>query len=127
MLDSAKTAKQLVTALTGKNVGSRVLVAIAPKDGLAKRLKREEREEERHAAVRDRREERAHAAGRATGDAVAPVAGLPTVALAADGKPTITIPRGVAAPTSLVVAAADQGHRPGRQPRARRSPSTTPA
>ena len=36
---------------------------------------------------------------KATGDAVAPVAGLPTVALAADGKPTITVPEGVAAPT----------------------------
>ena len=38
VLDSAKTAPQLVTALTGKQLGSRVLVAIAPKDGLAKKL-----------------------------------------------------------------------------------------
>ena len=38
VLDTTKTATQLVTSLTGKTVGSRVLVAIAPKDGLAKRL-----------------------------------------------------------------------------------------
>ena len=40
---------------------------------------------------------------KATGEAVAPVEGLPTVALADNGKPTITIPSGVAAPTSLIV------------------------
>src|SRR5262249_39656427 len=38
VLDAAKTNKQLVTALTGETVGSRVLVAIAPKDGLAKKI-----------------------------------------------------------------------------------------
>src|SRR5205823_683764 len=42
------------------------------------------------------------ALARATGDAVAPVAGLPTVALAADGKPTITVPSDTAPPTQLV-------------------------
>ena len=35
VLDSKKTAKQLVAGLTGEKIGSRVLVAIAPKDGLA--------------------------------------------------------------------------------------------
>ena len=40
---------------------------------------------------------------KATGEAVAPVDGLPTVALADNGKPTITIPSGAAAPTSLIV------------------------
>ncbi len=38
-----------------------------------------------------------------TGEAVPPVDGLPTVTLADNGKPTITVPSGVAAPTSLVV------------------------
>ena len=37
VLDKKKTAKQLVDSLTGETVGSRVLLAIAPKDGLAKR------------------------------------------------------------------------------------------
>jgi peptidylprolyl isomerase len=40
---------------------------------------------------------------RASGTAVAPVAGQPTVKLAANGAPTITMPAGVAAPTALVV------------------------
>ena len=40
---------------------------------------------------------------RATGEAVTPPDGLPTVTLGADGKPTITVPAGVPAPTSLVV------------------------
>ncbi len=40
VLDTTKTNKQLVTALTGKTVGSRVLLAIAPKDGLAKKRER---------------------------------------------------------------------------------------
>jgi peptidylprolyl isomerase len=103
VLDTAKTNKQLVTSLTGKAVGSRVLLAIAPKDGLAKRLKSTNvKKDDTLLFVIDVKSVRSPLA-RATGEAVAPVDGLPTVALAADGKPTITIPSGVAAPTSLVV------------------------
>ena len=40
---------------------------------------------------------------RATGEAVAPLEGLPTVNLAESGKPTVTIPAGVEAPSTLVV------------------------
>ena len=40
---------------------------------------------------------------RATGAAVAPVAGLPTVVLDGTGAPTITIPAGETAPSTLVV------------------------
>ena len=40
---------------------------------------------------------------RASGDAVAPVAGLPTVALSSTGAPTITVPKG-ATPTGQLVA-----------------------
>jgi len=103
VLDAAKTNKQLVTALTGKQVGSRVLLAISPKDGLAKRLKSTKvKKDDTLLFVVDVKSVRTPLA-RATGDAVAPVDGQPTVTLAADGKPTITIPSGVAAPTSLVV------------------------
>ena len=38
VLDKKKTANQLVDSLVGETVGSRVLLAIAPKDGLAKRV-----------------------------------------------------------------------------------------
>ncbi len=103
VLDAAKTNKQLVTALTGKTVGSRVLLAIAPKDGLAKKITAKNvKKDDTLLFVVDVKGVRTPLA-RATGDAVAPVAGLPTVTLADNGKPTITIPSGVAAPTSLVV------------------------
>jgi peptidylprolyl isomerase len=101
-LDTTKTAKQLVSSLVGTNLGGRVVVAIAPKDGLAKRLKSKTvKATDTLLFVIDAKTVRTPLA-KATGDAVAPVAGLPTVALAADGKPTITIPPGVAAPTALV-------------------------
>ncbi|MFI5047615.1 MAG: FKBP-type peptidyl-prolyl cis-trans isomerase [Acidimicrobiia bacterium] len=102
VLDQAKTATQLVTSLTGQTIGSRVLVAIAPKDGLAKRLKSAKvKKDDTLLFVIDVKGVRTPLS-RATGDAVTPAAGLPTVVLAADGKPTITIPQGVAAPTTLV-------------------------
>jgi peptidylprolyl isomerase len=103
VLDATKTNKQLVTSLTGKNVGSRVLVGIAAKDGLAKRLKSTKvKKDDTLLFVIDVKSVRTPLS-KATGEAVAPVEGQPTVTLAADGKPTITIPSGVAAPTSLVV------------------------
>jgi peptidylprolyl isomerase len=103
VLDAGKTNKQLVNSLTGKNIGSRVLVAIAPKDGLAKRLKSKKvKKDDALLFVIDVKGVRTPLA-KATGEAVAPVDGQPTVTLAADGKPTITLPSGVAAPTSLVV------------------------
>jgi peptidylprolyl isomerase len=103
VLDSAKTNKQLVKSLTGTNVGSRVLVAIAPKDGLAKKLKSASvKASDTLLFVLDVKSVRTPLE-RATGEPVAPVDGLPTVALASDGKPTITIPSGATAPTSLVV------------------------
>jgi peptidylprolyl isomerase len=101
-LDAGKTAKQLVNSLVGTNLGGRVVVAIAPKDGLAKRLKSKTvKTTDTLLFVIDPKTVRTPLP-KATGDAVAPVAGLPTVAVAADGKPTITIPQGVTAPTTLV-------------------------
>jgi peptidylprolyl isomerase len=101
-LDKAKTATQLVASLTGKTVGTRLLVAIAPKDGLAQRLKAPGvKKNDTLLFVIDVKTVRTPLA-RATGAPVAPVAGLPTVAVAADGKPTITVPTGAPAPTQLV-------------------------
>ena len=102
VLDKTQTATQLVTSLTGKKIGSRVVVAIAPKDGLAKRLKTSGvKTNDTLLFVIDVKSVRTPLP-KATGAAVAPVAGLPTVTLAADGKPTVNVPAGVAAPTTLV-------------------------
>ncbi len=112
VLDSSKTAKQLVTGLTGEKVGSRVLLAIAPKDGLAKKLNTKTvKKSDTLLFVIDVKSVRTPLA-KATGEAVPPVDGLPTVALADSGKPTITIPSGVAAPTTLVVQPLIKGSGP---------------
>jgi peptidylprolyl isomerase len=102
VLDKKQTATQLVNSLKGKTVGSRVLVAIAPKDGLAERLNvTTVKKRDTLLFVIDVKSARKPLT-RATGEAVAPVGGLPAVALAANGKPKITIPTGVAAPPTLV-------------------------
>ncbi|PJI84770.1 FKBP-type peptidyl-prolyl cis-trans isomerase [Luteimicrobium subarcticum] len=49
---------------------------------------------------------------RAAGTAVTPKAGLPTVTLASDGEPSITIPKGYTAPKSLVVQTLIKGDGP---------------
>jgi peptidylprolyl isomerase len=103
VLDAKQTNKQLVTALTGKTIGSRVLLAIAPKDGLAKKINAKGvNKNDTLLFVVDVKGVRTPLQ-RATGAAVPPVAGLPIVTLADNGKPTIAIPSGAAAPTSLVV------------------------
>jgi peptidylprolyl isomerase len=103
-LNTNQTLKPLAVGLTGKTIGSRVLIAVAPKDGLAKRLKKAKvkniNANDTLLFVVDTLSIRA---SRATGEAVPPVAGLPTVTLADNGKPTITVPSGVTAPTQLVV------------------------
>jgi peptidylprolyl isomerase len=113
VLDTTKTAPSLVNSLVGKTIGSRVLVALAPKDGLAKKLKSSKvKKDDTLLFVIDVKDVR-NPLTRATGDPVPPVAGLPTVALAADtGKPTVTIPAGVAAPTTLVVQPLIKGSGP---------------
>jgi len=90
--------------LLGSTAGSRVVVAIAPDDGYglqggdpAKGLEADDT----LVFVADVLEVR-RPLERAAGDAVAPVAGLPTVVLGADGEPSITVPS-TAAPTELVV------------------------
>lgn len=112
VLDTKKTNKQLVTALTGQHVGVRVLLAIAAKDGLAKRLhSKQVKKEDTLLFVIDAKAA-AMPLSRATGAAVPPVPGLPTVTLADNGKPTITIPNGASAPTTLVVQPLIKGNGP---------------
>jgi peptidylprolyl isomerase len=111
VLDAKKTNKQLVNALTGETIGSRVLVAIAPKDGLAKRITADGvKKNDTLLFVIDAKSVRTPLK-KATGEAVAPVDGLPTVELAKNGKPTITVPK-TAAPTSLVVQPLIKGSGP---------------
>jgi FKBP-type peptidyl-prolyl cis-trans isomerase len=100
-LDATKTTPVLVNGLLGAPVGSRVLVAVAPKDGLAKSLNKPGvKKKDTLLFVFDVKAATTPLA-RATGDPVPPVAGLPTVTLDATGKPTVTVPGG-AAPSALV-------------------------
>lgn len=102
ILDKTQAPAAIVNGLVGTSVGGRVLVAVAPKDGLAARLqKKGVKKQDTILFVVDVKSVRTPLA-RATGDVVAPAAGLPTVALGADGKPTITVPS-TTAPTQLVV------------------------
>jgi len=90
--------------LDGVAVGSRVLIAIAPKDGYGPQGGIKEAgigENDTIVFVVDIRSIRTPLS-KATGTPVAPVAGQPTVALDATGKPTITLPGGDA-PTNLIV------------------------
>jgi peptidylprolyl isomerase len=103
-LDKKKTRAVFVDQLVGSHVGDRVVIAIAPKEGFTKSAKANGAAvklsdtvlfvadiHSMHTALQ-----------RADGAAVAPVDGLPTVKLAANGTPTITVPK-TDAPTSLVV------------------------
>jgi peptidylprolyl isomerase len=103
-LDKQQSLAGLVTGLIGATVGSRTLVAIAPSEGVAEQLAQSGAAAKKGdtllfvvdvTGVRTPLE-------KATGEAVAPVAGLPTVKLAKNGKPTIAVPK-TDAPTTLVV------------------------
>jgi peptidylprolyl isomerase len=105
VLDTEQTAAGLVKSLVGSSVGSRVLIAIAPKEGLAANAQKggakNVKKNDTLLFVVDVKSIRAPLA-RAAGDAVAPPEGSPKVALDATGKPSITVPA-VAAPSQLVV------------------------
>ncbi len=93
----------IVKALLASKVGGQTLVAISPKDakllqGSGKGVKKSDT-----LLFLLTLQSVRHPLDRATGTAVTPPAGLPTVALDGTGKPTITIPAGVAAPSSLVI------------------------
>ena len=91
VLDPKQAQPALVKSLIGTPTGSRVLVAVAPKDGLAKAASASATNIEQDDTLLflfDIRE----SLTRARGTKVAPVDGLPTVELAKDGAPTMTIP-----------------------------------
>jgi len=90
-------------ALDGMKAGSRVLVAIAPKDGFGTEGDPQSgvKGDDTLLFVIELRSVRTPLA-RAKGTAVDPVAGLPTVTLAADGEPTIVVPK--ADPPAKLVA-----------------------
>ena len=104
VLDKTQVAPGIVNGLLGTSIGSRVLIAVAPKDGLAKGITGSGvKKNDTLLFLVDVKSIRTPLA-RATGDTVTPPAGLPTVTLDSTGKPTITVPvAGTVAPTSLVV------------------------
>ena len=94
----------LPTGLLGAKAGARVVTVVAPKDGYGP-----EGGQSSYGITKDDSLvfvadvlRIASPLARATGDAVAPVAGLPTVTLGADGTPTITVPKGVTPAAQLV-------------------------
>lgn len=103
VLDPKQYMPGLVTGLLGVPVGSRILVAVPPKDGYGVRGQPVSGigPTDTLVVVVDLKSAR-DVLTRAQGAPAAPKPGLPTVKLAADGKPTITVPKGQP-PASLVV------------------------
>lgn len=108
---ASKTAPTgLVKALVGAAIGSRVLVAIAPKEGLTSQARKGVKKGDTLLFVLDVKSVRSPLA-KATGEAVTPAPGLPTVVLDAKGTPTVTVPK-TAAPTDLVTQVLIKGAGP---------------
>lgn len=102
VLDKSQAQPVIVDGLVGTPVGSRVVIAIAPKEGFAKSAQSDAvKKSDTLLFVVDLADATVPLA-RAEGEAVAPPGGLPSVKLGKDGKPTVTIPKGDA-PTELVV------------------------
>jgi peptidylprolyl isomerase len=105
VLDPAQTFPGLVKGLTGVAAGSRVLIAMAPSEGLTQRLIQQDvkgvKKSDTLLFVIDLTSSH-DVLKRAQGEAVTPPEGLPTVKVAETGKPTITTPK-ASAPTELVV------------------------
>lgn len=95
VLDPRQYMPGLVTGLIGVPVGSRVLVAVPPKDGYGVQGLPAAGigPTDTLVVVVDLHSAR-DVLARAQGTPVAPKPGLPTVKLSANGKPTITVPRG---------------------------------
>lgn len=94
----------LINAFIGHKVGSRVLFAVP---GTAATATAEANPATVMAIEADK-----VIPSRAVGEAVAPPAGLPTVTLAANGEPSITVPAGTAEPTTLVTQTLIKGSGP---------------
>jgi peptidylprolyl isomerase len=110
-LDAKQTQPVIVNNLIGARVGSRVVIGISPSEGMAKQLASDTiKKNDTLLFVADIHDMHA-ALTRAAGEAVPPVDGLPTVKLAKNGKPTITMPK-ADAPTALVVQPLIKGDGP---------------
>jgi peptidylprolyl isomerase len=101
-LDPKQTRTALVSGLVGESVGTRELIAIAPKDGVATSIAKQNKAVKKTDTLLFVVDVKGTVLARAKGTAVPPVAGLPTVKLASTGKPTIKVPKKTA-PTQLVV------------------------
>jgi peptidylprolyl isomerase len=103
ILDPQQSLPGLVKGIVGSTVGSRLLLAIPPEDayGVEGQTSVGIGPTDTILIVVDVKSAKT-VLGRATGTPVAPKAGLPTVKLAANGKPTITVPGGTP-PGDLVV------------------------
>lgn len=110
--DRTKLLPGLVKGMTGQKVGSRLLVAIPPADAFASQGNSQlgVQKNDTLLFVLDLKSARTPLT-KATGTAVAPKPGLPTVAVDAAGKPTITVPK-TKAPTKLVTQPLIQGSGP---------------
>jgi peptidylprolyl isomerase len=97
VLDEAQAQPVIVENLVGTPVGSRVVIAIAPKEGFAKSASSNPASPVKKNDTLLFVVDLASASTpltRATGAPVAPVEGLPTVKLAKSGKPKLTVPQG---------------------------------
>lgn len=93
VLDKKQAIPGMVNALIGKKVGGRVLLAIAPKEGITQDAPDTGvKKGDTLLFVVDVKSAKTPLA-RATGEPVEPVAGLPTVTLGGKGKPTVSIPK----------------------------------
>jgi peptidylprolyl isomerase len=101
-LDTEEVAPVLVRSLVGVKVGSRVLVAIAPKEGLAQNLAGSGVKKNDTLLFLADVKTLHDPLARAEGEKVTPADGLPRVKLGAKGKPTITVPERADAPKELV-------------------------
>ena len=103
LLDPAQTLPGLVKGIVGQNVGSRLLLAIPPADAYGTQGVQSAGigPTDTILIVVDIKGVK-NVLPKASGAAVAPKQGLPTVKLAANGKPTITLPGGNP-PAQLVV------------------------
>ena len=105
------TTPALLDALVGTTVGSRVVVAVAPKDGLTKNASEVGLKKKDTVLFVVDVNDVTTPLTRATGTAVDPVEGLPEVKLAKNGSPKIFMPK-ADAPTDLVVQPLIEGDGP---------------
>ncbi|HXY92299.1 MAG TPA: FKBP-type peptidyl-prolyl cis-trans isomerase [Acidimicrobiia bacterium] len=103
-LDPKQSSAVLVNSLLGAKVGSRVLVAIAPKEGLTNSTSLQQAGVKKNDTLLFLLDVKSlhKPLARAAGAAVTPPPGLPTVTLGAKGKPSIKVPK-TDPPAQLVV------------------------